>query len=672
MNSKWTIGKKLIVGFLSVAAVVMLLGGVGFYAAWKGSHAVHEIGDVRLPSVDSLLVIQSEAQNIRGTMRTLTISGLPQETRTRQYANLAAARERYQVAWKKYEDLPQTTEEAAIWARFEPAWKAWAVENNRMVELAKAVDAFGIANPTDLARLIEQFTKDHYVLVQRTLHILHMNDEFRGGADHTACNFGRWLAGFKTENRDLQAALQAMREPHRRFHEAAGTIQRLVGAGTREEAVKAYQAEMVTAMQEVFQNFAAMQAIANEASRVEQQMVVHDAEKLTHAQRAANTLLGELVQINRDIAHHEVDQATNQAVMLEVISIVAMIVGVLGAILLGLLITRGINVALKRLADALGSGAEQVTSASGQVSSASQQLAEGASEQASSLEESSAALEEMASMTRQNADNAGKADSMMGESKKVVSEGSLAVAQMAKAIDQIKASAGETAKIIKTIDEIAFQTNLLALNAAVEAARAGEAGKGFAVVAEEVRNLARRAADAARNTSELIEGSQKQADSSVTVAENLKKTFVGIEETSGKVAVLVSEIAAASKEQAQGIEQVNTGVAEMDKVVQQNAANAEESASASEELSSQAQELNAMVEELLAMVGGNKAQQQGYGAARRPAAHPVHRQIAPAVRKPSPAHKPASKPAAKQIAHTAKAAKPEEVIPLDDDDLSQF
>jgi methyl-accepting chemotaxis protein len=339
--------------------------------------------------------------------------------------------------------------------------------------------------------------------------------------------------------------------------------------------------------------------------------------------------------------------------------VVALIIGVL----LAVFITRSIVGPISKVIAGLSSGSEQVTSASGQVSSASQQLAEGASEQASSLEESSSALEEMASMTRQNADNANKADSMMAESKKVVGEGSRAVEQVSGAIDGIKKSAGETAKIIKTIDEIAFQTNLLALNAAVEAARAGEAGKGFAVVAEEVRNLARRAAEAARNTSELIEGSQKQADSSVSVVENLTKTFVGIEESSGKVAVLVSEIAAASKEQAQGIDQVNTGVAEMDKVVQQNAANAEESASAAEELSSQAQELNAMVAELQGIVGGAQQAQQGYSASRRPAAH---RQLA------SHQSPPARKPMVKQLQTASKATRPEEVIPLDDDDLNQF
>ena len=362
------------------------------------------------------------------------------------------------------------------------------------------------------------------------------------------------------------------------------------------------------------------------------------------------------------------DSAGRAAALLQSASFILMVgvvVGVLAAMALGLMISGGINRVLRRLADALGNGAGQVTAASGQVSSASQQLAQGASEQASSLEESSAALEEMASMTRQNADNAGKADSLMGESKKVVGEGARAVDQAAAAIAKIKQSAGETAKIIKTIDEIAFQTNLLALNAAVEAARAGEAGKGFAVVAEEVRNLARRAAEAAKNTAELIEASQKYADDSVTVAENLKKTFVGIQDTTGKVATLVSEIAAASKEQAQGIEQVNTGVAEMDKVVQQNAANAEESASASEELSSQAQELNAMVEELLAMVGGAGSQ----GPARGPVRLEAQRSARTGLRAAGSASRQAM---AKAEPKKRLGPKPEEAIPLNEDDLSKL
>ena len=245
-----------------------------------------------------------------------------------------------------------------------------------------------------------------------------------------------------------------------------------------------------------------------------------------------------------------------------------------------------------------------------------------------------------------------------------------AMERMTAEINKIRESSDQTAKTIKTIDEIAFQTNLLALNAAVEAARAGEAGKGFAVVAEEVRNLARRSAEAAKNTADLIEGAQSHSEAGVAVSEEMKKVFAGIQESSGKVGTLVAEIAAASKEQAQGIEQVNTAVSEMDKVVQQNAANAEESASAAEEMSSQAQELNAIVGQLAAMVGGAStvgADAGAYRAApqRAPAPQGGRRPALPA-RKGAPAKAPPRKPA------TAHAAKPEEVIPLDEKDFKDF
>ncbi|HBA85746.1 MAG TPA: hypothetical protein DCZ95_16815 [Verrucomicrobia bacterium] len=235
---------------------------------------------------------------------------------------------------------------------------------------------------------------------------------------------------------------------------------------------------------------------------------------------------------------------------------------------------------------------EGVSRGSQQVASASQELASNANHQASSLEETSASLEEMSSMTKQNADHANHANALMAETSAQVNTGVEAMRRMVQSIDKIKASASETAKILKTIDEIAFQTNLLALNAAVEAARAGEAGKGFAVVAEEVRNLARRSAEAAKNTADLIEGSQKNAGEGVKVAADVAKDLEGIQTSVNKVSALVQEIAAASKEQSLGIEQVNTAVSEMDKVVQNEAASSEESASAADELASQARELS--------------------------------------------------------------------------------
>jgi methyl-accepting chemotaxis protein len=280
-----------------------------------------------------------------------------------------------------------------------------------------------------------------------------------------------------------------------------------------------------------------------------------------------------------------------------------------GAIFLGLTIilvfffARSISRPITRVVEGLNEGADQVSAASGQVSASSQSLAEGASEQAAAIEETSSSLEEMSSMTKQNAAHANEANNLMAETSLVVSRANNSMGELTASMAEISKASEETSKIIKTIDEIAFQTNLLALNAAVEAARAGESGAGFAVVAEEVRNLAMRAADAAKNTANLIEGAVKRINVGSEIAEKTGTEFLQLAAGAGKMRELVGEIAAACNEQAQGIEQINKAVSEMDKVVQQNAANAEESAAASEEMNAQAAQMKGFVEDLLTIVG---------------------------------------------------------------------
>jgi methyl-accepting chemotaxis protein len=236
---------------------------------------------------------------------------------------------------------------------------------------------------------------------------------------------------------------------------------------------------------------------------------------------------------------------------------------------------------------------------------------------------------------------------------------------MSQAIEKIKASSDETAKIIKTIDEIAFQTNLLALNAAVEAARAGEAGMGFAVVADEVRNLAQRSAEAAKNTAYLIEESKANSENGVAVSKEVAVILNDIAQAAKKVKQLVSEVSAASEEQAQGIAQVNMAVTQMDQVTQASAASAEETASASEELSSQAQELNQMVDDLVGIVGrtgngnGTSVHAISAGAISKKIIHKINPNHLAKKSLPAPARK----------AQKARAASgsPNDIIPLDDD-----
>jgi methyl-accepting chemotaxis protein len=300
----------------------------------------------------------------------------------------------------------------------------------------------------------------------------------------------------------------------------------------------------------------------------------------------------------------------------------------------------------------------QVSRASGQIADGAKKIADGANLQASSIEQISSSLEEMSSMVAQNADNAEQARGLARMAQNAAEKGSGAMTRMVEAIGRIKTSSDQTSKIIKTIDEIAFQTNLLALNAAVEAARAGDAGKGFAVVAEEVRNLAQRSAEAARNTADMIEESVRNAEGGVRISDEVSVVLSEILDSNTKVNNLITEIAAASKEQSDGVRQINEAVVTMDRVTQENAANSEQSASAAQHLNEQVRSLRSMISRFrtsappCATIGPSGVPARG--SARPPAA---------------------GRPAALRPARPWPPARPaaEAVFPLDnDDDFGDF
>jgi len=305
------------------------------------------------------------------------------------------------------------------------------------------------------------------------------------------------------------------------------------------------------------------------------------------------------------------DRAAVREAYLSLFGLLAVIVAIVAVIVAigSFFVANSIGSLLHRLAGSMRAGSREVTSASHMISSTSQSLASASSEQAASLEEASASLTEMSSMVQRNAEHASNANTISLHTREAAEQGATEMGEMTAAMNAIKASSDDIAKIIKTIDEIAFQTNLLALNAAVEAARAGEAGAGFAVVADEVRSLARRSAEAAKETSAQISGAISRTAQGVQISHKVAASLQQIVEAARKLATLIGEVSNATKEQSSGIEQLNKSVSQMETTTQQNAASAEESASAATELNAQAQVLMGAVSDLFAFVDGSQTAQ---------------------------------------------------------------
>jgi uncharacterized phage infection (PIP) family protein YhgE len=393
--------------------------------------------------------------------------------------------------------------------------------------------------------------------------------------DERKCAFGKWYYGddrkkAEQEIPEIQGFLTRIEDPHTKLHKSAQAIEAILARGkdSRQEAIALYGSETSQQLRNVQGLFGEIRPLVEKHSKVVEQSSIRKLRQTT------------------------------------LIAWGSMIAGTIIALILGIAISRIIVKPVNLIIHGLTDGSEQVAAASTQVASASQSLAEGASEQAAALQETSSSLEELSSMTKQNSDNTQQAKAMMADARRIVDNVDRHMNNMTAAITEVMKSSEETGKIIKTIDEIAFQTNLLALNAAVEAARAGEAGAGFAVVADEVRNLAMRAADAAKNTSNLIENTIKNVKHGHELTKVTQNAFKENVEISTKIGGLIDEIAVASDEQSNGIGQINKAVAEMDKVTQSTAASAEESASASEELNAQAYQMKGFVNDLIHLVTG--------------------------------------------------------------------
>lgn len=598
------LGGKMALGFGGILGLTALLGAVAIGTMWKGRHQADLMANESVPEV----VVANQVE--RGSL--LTMYAIRGYGFTDEEAFLVEGR-------KTLDDLQKTLVEAQTLGASSP----------RLAELKTAAD-------TASAKVAE-----YVQCVQQTEAATRAIGLQRQALDAAAAAFLAATEGLvKSQTASLeqdlvsQAEVEQIRLRTWKLMQAnsildAGNACRVIAwraqamrdptvleAADPQFALIAKLAAELLAKLEVEADIKELEACTTAANQYKSALDALETQWVTRETLASRrSQIGEAVLAEAQKTSERGLQAVSDgskrsAASLSQASVVLM-VGVGVVLVLGLtgawLITRSITVPVRVLTQTLSSGADETAAAAGQVSSSSQSLAEGASQQAASLEETSASLEEMSSLTRRNAETADRVKSLASDARNAGDVGTREMEAMSGAMEGIKASSGEIAKIIKTIDEIAFQTNILALNAAVEAARAGEAGMGFAVVADEVRGLAQRCAQAAKETAVKIEEAVERSARGVDISANVARSLGEIVTKARQVDELASEVATSSREQSQGIDQVSRAMAEMDKVTQATAGNAEESASAAEELNAQAATLRQAVTELQRLVDGKDA-----------------------------------------------------------------
>ncbi|MBN2581321.1 MAG: methyl-accepting chemotaxis protein [Pirellulales bacterium] len=608
---------KLVGGFAAAAVVTMIVGGVSYWGIHNLVGSLNEVGRQQLPSVESLMQLRDGGDELKGALRTLLASDLPEEIRQNQFKYVEDVRKKYGEAKKVYESLEHSAEEKQVWEKFTAAWDAWKTDNNQYLQKTRELFQLGIGNPYVLEKDLETFRADHFGVFQKVLEMIQSEKAFEGGDNAHACAFGKWLSENQIQNPKIRSLIQEVSQIHEKFHQATKEAKELVQSGKKDEAFTVYQQQMCPAAEQTFAVLRRMKSVAQEAVALDRQRQHLLLEVSRESQQKTFQDLDKLVELAKQSADNAIEQSDTMAGWVSTLAIFSTVVGSIGALAFGVFLAlsivrpvlRGVEFAtaiaqgdltqtvnidqrdeigqlaqslndmsgnlrkmftdiasnstmlagsateLSATATQLASGAEETTNQSSTVASAAEELATNMNNMAASTEQMNTNVKTVASATEQMTASISEIAKNAEKASSVAANASTMAQSSNHTIGQLSGAADEIGKVIEVIQDIAEQTNLLALNATIEAARAGDAGKGFAVVATEVKELAKQTADATVDIRNRIQGIQSSSGEAVDSISQISGIIEQINEISRTIASAVEEQSITTKEIAQNIAQ---------------------------------------------------------------------------------------------------------------------
>ncbi|QIR75628.1 MCP four helix bundle domain-containing protein [Sulfurospirillum diekertiae] len=661
MGSNMTLGKRITIGFSILVFITVVLGIIGVVNMRNAASGAEKLSNVYVPGVDVASNIFKTANEIRYDMRAFVLND--DETVLvnvkKNFAELKKYLSQAEELGKK-NNLKELLQEEKSASKSLDEYQTWTEQSEKTLAKKKILDLAMVDNAAIFIKSTVAYVDSQQEQLKQDLEDkadkTKLWDRYEKIASinnvisiATEARIAGQRAQVKNDVSLLETAVGKFESIYKNIAQMRATTVRPVNL----EQLKNIEAS-AKAYESALKGFI---SIMQESSNQGKNLVRISIDVLNSAEAVQDLGLKNVKDIS--------NESNSSLSVASWIMIVGLIVALIISSIVALFIIRSIVKIVTDAVKSLSEGTTQVVSASEQISSASVSLAEGASSQASSVEEVSATIEEATASNNQNADNSREANILAQHSNDAAKVGNHRVIELMSAMEQITASSQKIAKIIKTIDEIAFQTNLLALNAAVEAARAGEHGLGFAVVAEEVKNLAERSAGAAKEITGIIEASIDQVKAGTEVANKTKESFEDILNGIKKTSDLIGEIAISAKEQAEGMNQIATAMGSVDQITQQNASASEETAAAAEELNAQALSMLDNVSELALLAGFDMGKEN-----RAPSN--IKRISTPSITPKrlsmsTTSKKPISKPSS-----TTSRRTNEDVFPLEESDLKEF